>query len=316
MNIILDVEDLISPDEPVMPLKKRNIANPLINEEREKTRVGMALPRACRKESTRNASSVDLSRAAFLYDCRIDYSQAWLTPRFRRFATVHIKEETDNMQQSTCQMEIKCEAQIKEESSCLDEECSMSKAVMLAGLYTNHKPLYSDSTGCGVSEAEKLADKIKEETLCSDGMECGMTGMRESAILAGVDTDRDVKNELVLGSEHVKEEPLSHSKEYEMSEAAMLSDLYAEHVVKDELVLGPEHPHRPDVSLVGLESTSGFCDVQPLPHYLGDHNYAKESSTAVESTSVFCDVQPLPHYLGDHNYAKEFSTALDDSKTY
>ncbi|XP_063391189.1 uncharacterized protein LOC134676733 [Cydia fagiglandana] len=184
------------------------------------------------------------------------------------------------MQHSGCQMEIKCEDQIKEESSCLDEECSMSKAVMLASLYTNHKPLSSDSSGCGVNEAEKLADKLKEEAL-SDGMECGMTGMRESAILAGVDTDCDVKNELVLRSEHVKEEPLSDSEEYEMSEAAMLSDLYANHVVKDELVLGPEHPYRPDVSLVGLESTSGFCDVQPLPHYLGDHNYAKESSTAV-----------------------------------
>ncbi|XP_063391187.1 zinc finger protein ZFP2-like [Cydia fagiglandana] len=152
-------------------------------------------------------------------------------------------------------METQCAERIKEESSCSEsEECSTSKAAMPASLCTEHKPLCSDSTGYGVSEAEKLADELKEEALCSDGMKCGMTGMSESTMLAGVDTDHDVKDEFVLGSEHVKEEPsLSESVEYGMSEAAMLADLYADHVVKDDLVLGPEHPHRPDVSLVALD---------------------------------------------------------------
>ncbi|XP_063544632.1 zinc finger protein 25-like [Cydia strobilella] len=169
---------------------------------------------------------------------------------------VHIMEHTD-MQHSDRQMETQCTDQIKEESSCLDsEECSMSKAVIPASLYTNHmleKPLCSDSTGYGVSEATKLTDELKEE-VCSDGMECGMTGMSEAAILAGVDIKHDVKDELVLGSEHVKEEPLlSESVEYGKGEAAMLADLYADHIIKDELVLGPEHPHQADVSLVVLE---------------------------------------------------------------
>ncbi|XP_063391248.1 uncharacterized protein LOC134676796 [Cydia fagiglandana] len=405
------------------------------------------------------------------FACQSDREQYITGHRDLSESPVHIKEETEDMQHCDCQMKTLCVDQIKEESSCSDEECSMSKTVTLGSLYTNHKPLCLVSTGYGVSEAEKLAEELKEEALCSDGMECGMAGMSESAMLAGADTDRDVKDELVLGSEHVKKEPslsesveygmseaamladvdtdhgvqdglvlgsehvkeepslsesveygmseaamlagvdtdhgvqdglvlgsqhvkeepslsesveygmseaamlagvdtdhgvqdglvlrsehvkeepslsesveygmseaamlagvdtdhdvqdglvlrsehvkeepsLSESVEYGMSEAAILADLYADHVVKDELVLGSEHPHRPDVSLVGLESTSGFCDVQPLPHYLGDHNYPKESSTAVESTSIFCDVQPLPHYLGDHNYAKEFSTAV------
>ncbi|XP_063370736.1 zinc finger protein 208-like [Cydia amplana] len=196
---------------------------------------------------------------------------------------VHIKEQTDDMQHSDCQMETQCADQIKEESSCSDnEECSTSKAVMPASLYTNHKPLCSDSAGYGVSEAEKLTDEVKEEALCSDGM----TGMSESAMLAGVDTDHDVKDELVLGSEHVKEEPsLSESLEYGMSEAAMLADLYADHVVKDELVLGPEHPHRPDVSLVVLDwalaVTDGFLQ-EPRKHTSATHPALKDCCVRLE----------------------------------
>ncbi|XP_063631318.1 zinc finger protein 271-like [Cydia splendana] len=187
------------------------------------------------------------------FACQPDREQYITGHRDLYESPVHIKEQTEDMQHSDCQMETQCVDQIKEESSCSHEECSMSKAVMLASLYTNHKPLCLDSTGYGVSEAEKLADELKEEAL-SDGMECGMTGMSESTMLAGADTDHDVKDGLVLGSERVKEEPsLSESVEYGMSEAAMLADLYADHVVKDELVLGPEHPHRPDVSLVVLD---------------------------------------------------------------
>ncbi|XP_063370738.1 zinc finger protein 62 homolog [Cydia amplana] len=201
----------------------------------------------------------------------------------KRIHTVHIKEQTDDIQQSDCQMETQCADQIKEESSCSDnEECSTSKAVMPASLYTNHKPLCSDTAGYGVSEAEKLTDEVKEEALCSDGM----TGMSESAMLAGVDTDHDVKDELVLGSEHVKEEPsLSESLEYGMSEAAMLADLYADHVVKDELVLGPEHPHRPDVSLVVLDwalaVTDGFLQ-EPRKHTSATHPALKDCCVRLE----------------------------------
>ncbi|XP_063370737.1 zinc finger protein 37-like [Cydia amplana] len=198
---------------------------------------------------------------------------------------VHIKEQTDDMQHSDCQMETQCADQIKEESSCSDnEECSTSKAVMPASLYTNHKPLCSDTAGYGVSEAEKLTDEVKEEALCSDGM----TGLSESAMLAGVDTDHDVKDELVLGSEHVKEEPSLSERnglEYEMSEAAMLADLYADHVVKDELVLGPEHPHRPDVSLVVLDwalaVTDGFLQ-EPRKHTSATHPALKDCCVRLE----------------------------------
>ncbi|XP_063370747.1 zinc finger protein 260-like [Cydia amplana] len=186
------------------------------------------------------------------------------------------------MQHSDCQMETQCADQIKEESSCSDnEECSMSKAVMPASLYTNHKPLCSDSAGYGVSEAEKLTDEVKKEALCSDGM----TGMSESAMLAGVDTDHDVKDELVSGSKHVKEEPSSESEEYRMSEAAMLADLYADHVVKEELVLGPEHPHRPEVSLVVLDwalaVTDGFLQ-EPRRHTSATHPALKDCCVRLE----------------------------------
>ncbi|XP_063370750.1 zinc finger protein 658B-like [Cydia amplana] len=57
-----------------------------------------------------------------------------------------------------------------------------------------------------------------------------------------------VKQETECGNE-VNEDPCSDS-ECGVSEAAMLAGLYTDHDVKDELVLGQECPYRPDVTLV------------------------------------------------------------------
>ncbi|XP_063391184.1 zinc finger protein 62-like [Cydia fagiglandana] len=58
-----------------------------------------------------------------------------------------------------------------------------------------------------------------------------------------------VKQETECENE-VKEDPSHSDSECGVSEAAMLAGLYTDHEVKDELVLGQECPYRPDVTLV------------------------------------------------------------------
>ncbi|XP_063391237.1 zinc finger protein 62 homolog [Cydia fagiglandana] len=58
-----------------------------------------------------------------------------------------------------------------------------------------------------------------------------------------------VKQETECENE-VKEDPSCSDSECGVSEAAVLAGLYTDHEVKDELVLGQECPYRPDVTLV------------------------------------------------------------------
>ncbi|XP_063391240.1 zinc finger protein 585B-like [Cydia fagiglandana] len=79
-----------------------------------------------------------------------------------------------------------------------------------------------------------------------------------------------VKQETECENE-VKEDPSCSDSECGVSEAAMLAGLYTDHEVKDELVLGQECPYRPDVTLVvngRVSSVLRDCCVtlERLPH--------------------------------------------------
>ncbi|XP_063370751.1 uncharacterized protein LOC134659076 [Cydia amplana] len=68
-----------------------------------------------------------------------------------------------------------------------------------------------------------------------------------------------------------EEDPSCSDSECGVSEAAMLAGLYTDHDIKDELVLGQECPYRPDVTLVvngGVGSLLRDCCVtlERLPH--------------------------------------------------